>query len=1296
MMLRKSILLFCFCLIYDSIHFCFAQQPKLMLPIGHRFSLEYAQFSPDGKKIVTASNDASAKIWDAASGYLLFDLTGHHDGVSFVQYSPDGKKVLTSSYDSTACIWDAETGKIVMKLEVDGDGIRSANFSPDGKKIVAVSMKNTAEIRDAVTGNVLAELKGHSNSVWGARFSPDGKMIVTYSSDSTAKIWDAVSGKLLNDLKAHNDLISSAEFSPDGKKLATSSGDKTAIIWDLSTAKPIIILTGHKDFILSARFSPDGNKVVTASADNTAKIWDAITGKLIADLKGHSNKVNSAVFSQDNKTVLTASGDMTSKLWDAVTGQLLFNLKGHSLMVHSAQFSPDGKKIVTASEDNSAMTWDAATGKLLTVSAGHTSAAHNVLFSPDSKKIISAVYPEYEKPAPSLVWDVTTGKLLSPVKGDTAISNIILYSPDGNKVVTTTRRSVNISDLEENTIEDVKIWDVSSGKLISMLKDAEFFGGIIKFSPDQKKLITVSGDNWLKLWDVNTGKPLAVCKGHMMSILSAEFTPDGKRIMTASNDISVKIWDAMTGKLLKDLTDFNGGLYNARLSPDGKKLVTTAFETSPRIWDFTTYKPITYLKGHSGEVVDAQFSPDGKKIITASEDSTVKIWDATNGKILITLKGHAGAINTVQFSPDNKKVLSSSYKENNPRIWDASTGKLIFDLQGHNDNISDTKFSPDGKYIASASKDNTIKKWDAATGKCLYTFFAVDKNDYLVVDNDNHYDGTEAARKLLYFVCGTEIVDLAQVKDQLWVPDLAERINKGETINAKTLDELNICGLTPLVEEINGNPDEYYFTIKPRRGGLGDISLSINGAVADTRKAEQLTKNGDVYEFRIIKNEFIPYLPDGQMNTITLKAYTADNTISSRTVTVSIDKTEKPAPPPNLYAVMVGVSDYKGDGMDLDFAAIDATDVSSALKDAAGKLLGKEHVFMYNLTTAKEHYMFPEKNSIKKVFEEIGKKATANDILFIFFSGHGVMEGEGKKQFYYMTADASGFDAFADAGISTAELTEWIKPQNIKAQKRILILDACHSGQAINDFVKLGDDKQGFLASKGDDKAQQVKAIDKLNEKSGLFILSASAGDKLAFESQAHSHGYLTYSLLKTIKQQPDILEDGKFLNISRWFNAAGKTVDEVSKEEGVTQQTQIVTNTDFNIGLVDDDVTGKIKLSEGKQLFSASNFQNSDVIISDDDLDLGKLINAELASASSKGAESKIMFIPNANSPEAFRLSGRYLVKGNSVTVTVNIRQNKIIKSKFVLSGTIDKLEEVAVNIVNKAAVWVEANKKP
>ena len=1223
-----------------------------MLPIGHTMHVFSAQFSPDGKKIVTASPDNTAKIWDAVTGNILADLRGHTGPLGAAQFSPDGKKIVTASFDHTAKIWDAGTGKLLIDLQGHKDTVYSAQFSPDGKKIVTASYDHTAKIWDAGTGELLASLTGHRATVLSALFSPDGNNIVTASFDSSAKIWDAGTGKFLTTLK-NKASLHSAQFSPDGKKIVTASADSVVKIWDTGTGKLLADLKGHRFEVASAQFSPDGKMIVSASWDLTTKIWDAISGKLLVNIQEHRDVAkfwddmeeddvpsSFAWFSHDGKRIVTVSMDSTAKVWDPMTGKLLIALRGHTDLIRFAQFSEDGKKIVTASDDGTAIIWDAASGNSLAHLKGHS-----FMF---------------------------TAAWFSPVSPD---------DPNGGKSILTVAVD-----------STAKIWDAMTGKLLVNLKGLHNIINSAQFSRDGKKIATASDDSTVKIWDAMTGKLLTSLKKHRTSLNAAQFSPDAKRIVTADDDGKAIIWNAITGNPWVMLIEKGneGSINSVQYSLDGKKIITGDDDGSAMIWDAVTGKPLKKIKGHGAPIVSVQFSPDGKKIVTTSLDSTARIWDPVTGKLLHILKGHTHWVVSAQFDSAGTKIITGS-ADNTAKIWDAVSGAFLFDLKGHTHFVMTAQFSPDGKKIVTASSDNTCKIWNAETGEVLYTFFALDNDDYLVVDKNSRYDGTDAARKLLYFTCGLEVIGLDQVKDQLWVPNLAERINNGETINAKSLNELDICDLTPLVEEVNGNPDEYYFTIKPRRGGLGDISLSINGAVADTRKPEQLTKNGDFYEFRIIKNEFIPYLPDGQMNTISLKAYTADNTISSRVSTISIDKTEKPAPPPNLYAVMVGVSDYKGDGMDLDFAAIDATDVSSALKDAAGKLLGKEHVFMYNLTTAKDHDLLPEKNSIKKVLEEIGQKATANDILFIFLSGHGVMEGEGKKLFYYMTADAADFDAYAVAGISTTELTEWIKPQNIKAQKRILILDACHSGQAINDFVKLGD---GIPAAKGDEKGQQIKAIDKLNEKSGLFILSASASDKSAFESQRHSHGYLTYSLLKAIKEQPDILEDGKFLNISRWFNAAGKTVSDVSKEEGVMQETQIVTNTDFNIGLVDDEVTGKIKLSEGKQLFSASNFQNSDIIISDDDLDLGKLINAELGTLSLKGAESKIMFIPNANSPEAFRLSGRYLVKGNSVTVTVNIRQNKIIKKSFALIGTKDKLEEMAGNIVKKVAEWVGAIK--
>ena len=164
--MRSYCLLFC-CLFFIN-NIIFAQQAKLVLPIGHTNKVNTAKFSPDGTEIVTASNDNTAKIWDASTGTLLINLRRHKDVVSTAQFSPacagdptGGSKVVTASWDDTARIWDSKTGDLLKKLIGHNKKIFTAEFSPDGKKIVTASADSTAIIWDVSTGNPGKILKHH-------------------------------------------------------------------------------------------------------------------------------------------------------------------------------------------------------------------------------------------------------------------------------------------------------------------------------------------------------------------------------------------------------------------------------------------------------------------------------------------------------------------------------------------------------------------------------------------------------------------------------------------------------------------------------------------------------------------------------------------------------------------------------------------------------------------------------------------------------------------------------------------------------------------------------------------------------------------------------------------------------------------------------------------------------------------------------------------------------------------------------------------------------------------------------
>src|SRR5262249_51323678 len=165
--------------------------------LNHEDGVYSAMFSPDGKRIVTASWDKTARLWDAETGKPIGEpLKGHTDFVPRAAFSPDGKRIVTASYDETARLWDAETGKPIGEpLKGHENNVLSAAFSPDGKRIVTASPDWTARPWHAETAAPIGEpLKGHENYILSAAFSPDGKRIVTASRDRTARLWDAVNG----------------------------------------------------------------------------------------------------------------------------------------------------------------------------------------------------------------------------------------------------------------------------------------------------------------------------------------------------------------------------------------------------------------------------------------------------------------------------------------------------------------------------------------------------------------------------------------------------------------------------------------------------------------------------------------------------------------------------------------------------------------------------------------------------------------------------------------------------------------------------------------------------------------------------------------------------------------------------------------------------------------------------------------------------------------------------------------------------------------------------------------------
>jgi WD40 repeat protein/serine/threonine protein kinase len=666
-----------------------------MKVLRHGGHVQSAQFSPDGRRIVTASWDHTARVWDAQSGQPLTEPLQHGRAVTSAQFSPDGRRIVTASWDHTARVWDAQSGQPLTEPLQHGDKVASAQFSPDGKRIVTASWDHTARVWDAQSGQPLTGPLQHGNYVWSAKFSPDGKRIVTASGDQTARVWDAQSGQPLSAPLQHGGWVVSAQFSPDGKRIVTASEDKTARVWDAQSGQPLTDPLQLGGEVHSAQFSPDGKRIVTASQDHTARVWDAQSGKpMTAPLK-HDNSVHSAQFSPDGKRIITASSDRTARVWDAQSGQPLTPPLAHGSNVVSAQFSPDGKRIVTASEDKTARVWDAESGQPLTEPLQHGSNVWSAQFSPDGKRILTA-----SRDHTARVWDAQSGQpLTGPLQHGSNVWSP-QFSPDGKRIFTASGDYT------------ARVWDAQSGQPLSAPLQYGRAVTSAQFSPDGKRIATVSGDA-ARVWDAQSGQPLTGPLQHGSNVWSAQFSPDGKRIVTASEDKTARVWDAQSGQPLTGPLQHGGWVVSAQFSPDGKRIVTGSMDRTARVWDAQSGLPLIAPLQHGGQVILAQFSPDGKRIVTASQDHTARVWDAQSGQPLTGPLQHGDLLLSAQFSPDGTRIVTGSWDQT-ARVWDAQSGQPLIEPLEHGSNVLSANFSPDGKRIVTVSMDGTARVWDVS------------------------------------------------------------------------------------------------------------------------------------------------------------------------------------------------------------------------------------------------------------------------------------------------------------------------------------------------------------------------------------------------------------------------------------------------------------------------------------------------------------------------------------------------------------------------------------------------------
>jgi WD40 repeat protein len=319
--------------------------------LGHRGRLNDAVFGPDGLELLTASDDRTARVWDArVELYGPFPFADEHEianlgaAVRTVAFSPDGKFSLAAAADGTTRLYSARN-RPVATLQNAG-AVTAAAFSANSRRVLTASADGTARIWSTADARPLVTFT-HGAPVNAADLSRNGRFAVTAGHDGSAWLWNAVTGARLHRL-SHAAEVLDARFSPDNRFVVTASADGKAAVWRVSTGAKISNLVGHTGGVVAAAFSPGGRWIATASADSTARIWNAETGKLRWPLEEHEGRITSLAFSHDGRWLATASVDQQARVWSVRTGRRVSLLQIHQGPVVAVEFSSDDRWIATA------------------------------------------------------------------------------------------------------------------------------------------------------------------------------------------------------------------------------------------------------------------------------------------------------------------------------------------------------------------------------------------------------------------------------------------------------------------------------------------------------------------------------------------------------------------------------------------------------------------------------------------------------------------------------------------------------------------------------------------------------------------------------------------------------------------------------------------------------------------------------------------------------------------------------------------------------------------------------------
>lgn len=683
--------------------------PPIRHPSGSELTV--ARLSPSGNRIVTASFDKTARIWDSQTSQPAAPPLQHQGAVTWAEFDPSGRVVATCSDDKSLRFWDVSTGQLVREPIPHGEPLLKIEYSRDGQ-LLLTRTASTVSIFEGATGRLTVGPLKFAGRVAAARFVADGRALITVESadeNSRVQVWDAQTGREKASLRTGP--IRAADVNDDLSRLVLIDASGRGWVADFPGNQNRQELTGLIGVLTAVKFDPTGTFIGGCCNSQWMRVWDARTALPLTTQLPHYFLINGFQFLSGNR-LLSWSLDSQARIWNLSDTSLYCEPLRHSHRVEQAEsgFIDGNEVFLTTLSHMKSRSESTQTGRAQVWRIHSRQSASNRLIDTDPRGFDCATI---SRDGRLVVLGKTTQEVivsdtstLQTVCGPLSVKGNpwgVSFSPDSKRLAISTSRG------------EVSLFSLPDGQRIG---PAHFLPTTFQpheITRDGRYFATGSIDGVARIWNGHTGQLIRELR-HGSEINSIEFSPDGELLATAGEDRIVNLWEIESGRRRLQLTGHKNEVLSVSYSPDGRQLATASLDNTARVWDPRTGR-VLFVLPHQGEVMDVVYSPDGRWLATSSRDRTAVIWDSVTGLPKSRNLMHDQGVRNVQFSPDSRSLLTLDFL--GLRLWDVATSHpLTVHLNqpmpggtGFQRTTSRPTFTPDGLSFLSANDNYEARLW---------------------------------------------------------------------------------------------------------------------------------------------------------------------------------------------------------------------------------------------------------------------------------------------------------------------------------------------------------------------------------------------------------------------------------------------------------------------------------------------------------------------------------------------------------------------------------------------------------